>query len=138
MDVYRKGSDEVWFRASKMRWCVRKSAAFLLLVSCCIGYTEGAPAVPVLVRVGGRRQVSMTWKARLPPGFLHLLALSVMMLMLPYHLLHLLRYREEGLGDARDKREGLQDFEDIFDIHRLCLHLWGRRPHPDTAGACAA
>ena len=48
-------------------------------------------------------------KARLPPGFSHLLTLSVVMSMLPYHLPHLPDYVEERSGDARDDREGFQD-----------------------------
>ena len=53
--------------------------------------------------------------------------------MLPCHLPHLPGDAEGGLGDARDEREGLQDFEDC--IHRHCLRLRRRRPHTDTAGA---
>ena len=48
-------------------------------------------------------------KARLPPGFSHLLTLSVMMSMLPYHLPRLPDHVEGSSGDARNEREGFQD-----------------------------
>ena len=48
-------------------------------------------------------------KARLHPGFSHLLTLSVVMSMLPYQPPHLPDYVEERSGDARDDREGFQD-----------------------------
>lgn len=66
------------------------------------------------------------------PGFSHIPTLSVIVLILPFHLPHLPGDAEGGLGDARDEREGLQDFEDC--IHRHCLRLRRRRPHTDTAG----
>jgi len=70
------------------------------------GYTSGARPFSTCARatpgVSNR-------KARLHPGFSHLLTLSVVMSMLPYQPPHLPDYVEERSGDARDDREGFQD-----------------------------
>ena len=69
-------------------------------------YTSGAR--PFLTAVRATPGVSNR-KARLHPGFSHLLTLSDVMSMLPYQLPHLPDHVEGSSGDARDKRESFQD-----------------------------
>ena len=106
------------------------------------GYTSGAR--PFLTGLRATPGVANR-KARLPPGFSHLLTLSVVMSMLPYHLPHLSDHVEGSSGDARNDREGFQDFKDKVHVHGLYLLVrggaarirtplvWWRFQHPPSS-----
>ena len=75
-------------------------------------------------------------KARLQPGFSHLLTLSDMMSILPYQLPHLPDYVEGSSGDARSDREGFQDFKDKVHVHGFYLLVVGGAARIRTPLVC--
>ena len=71
---------------------------------CWVEYRYTSGARPLLTAVRATPGVSNR-KARLHPGFSHLLTLSDVMSILLYQLPHLPDHVEGSSGDARDKRE---------------------------------